>query len=115
MRKTLVLLFALTVSGCGKEALYKGKPARYWRERLHDPQAQVRREAATAMGALKVTDAIPELIAMLKDDDGGVRSRAAEALWGIGGSEAQAAVTPLISLLEDEDAGIRLNAVGALG
>src|SRR5262249_9551488 len=111
----LVPLFALAALGCGKEALHKGKSAQEGREALLDQRAGVRRAAVTAMAALNVKEAIPDLIALLQDHDPHIRRCAAEALWGLGGSEAASAIPGLISLLEDEDADVRLNAVGALG
>src|SRR5690242_12202361 len=81
MRRAPVLAIAILVLGCGpREPLHNGKPASYWKQALHDPDAQVRREAITALGALHVTDMVPELTADLKDRDANVRARAAEAL-----------------------------------
>src|SRR5262245_53462906 len=115
MKKHLALSLAILLAGCGqKEALYQGKPASYWTKGLRDPDVKVRREAVTAMGALKVKDAVPDLIAALKDSDEGVRAKAAEALWALG-PEAREAVPALTLLLQDASAGVRLNAAGALG
>ncbi|MCD5401319.1 HEAT repeat domain-containing protein, partial [candidate division NPL-UPA2 bacterium] len=56
--------------------------------------------------------AVEPLIAALKDEDSDVRESAATALWKIGDPRA---VTPLITALGDEDERVRRNAAEALG
>jgi hypothetical protein len=115
MRKLLAISCAIALLGCGSgEPLHKGKPAEYWKEALRGPDPQLRREAITAMGALKVQDAVPELIERLKDPDAEVRAKAAEAVWALG-PKAKDAVPSLVPLLKDRSPGIRLNAAGAGG
>src|SRR5262249_16268783 len=110
----LVCLLVLSL-GCGKkEALYKEKPAGYWVQALQDPNAQVRREAAVALGSLKAKQAIQDIIRSLKDTDARVRAKAAEGLWGFG-PEAKDAVPALAAALKDKSADVRLCAAGALG
>jgi len=58
------------------------------------------------------TPAVEPLLAALKDEDSGVRSKAARALGEIKDTRA---VEPLISALEDEDPGVRWNVAYALG
>ena len=116
MRHILVLGLTLVIVGCGKkEPLHKGKPASYWREALQGQDPKERREAINALGGLKVKDAMPDLIALLKDPDTDIRSRAAQAFWSMGDADAKEAVPALIALLQDKDTGVRLNAAGALG
>ncbi len=116
MKKLLLvslLVGILTVlPGCRKQVpQHGGKTAAQWAEVLRGPDVAGRREAARALGALKGKEHIPDLVKALRDSDEEVRSRAAEALWGIGpaGNEAVQA------LLSDRNAGARLNVTGALG
>ncbi len=74
-------------------------------------KAEVRMEAAVALGELKAEDAIGPLIERLEDEDEGVRSAAAVALGSIGD---QSAISPLINLLKDESAVAREGALQAL-
>ena len=61
----------------------------------------------------EVKDVIPTLTRALKDQDVGVRCRAASALGRIGGGAVDA-VPALIQLLQDQSSDVRLNAAGAL-
>src|SRR3954452_19899044 len=115
MRIAVLAFLPLLLAGCGSPPLYKGKPAAYWREALKGDDAKLRREAITAMGALKVKDAVPDLVAALQDRDAEVRAKAAESLWSVGGADTAEAVPALLPLLRDKDAGVRLSAAGALG
>ena len=112
MKTLRMLSFVFLLAGCaGKEALHKGKTASQWRQSLHDPDVQVRREAITAMGSRMLCR--PGSDRVLEDKDKQIRAKAAEALWSLGPqAEAVPALTPL---LKDKDAGVRLNAVGTLG
>ena len=56
--------------------------------------------------------AVEPLIAVLKDNDRGVRASAADALGQIGDTRA---AEPLIAVLQDGDRGVRTSAVIALG
>jgi HEAT repeat protein len=113
--RLFILVGLAFLAGCGpRERLHKGKSASSWKAALNDPKLEVRREAVTAMGALRVRDTVPELITALKDDDEEVRARAAEALWCFG-RDSRAAVPALTAALNDPSAKVRLNAAGALG
>lgn len=74
-------------------------------------EAQLRYEAAKALGKMKATSSIQPLINTLKDNDSRVRDSAAEALRGIGTPSVQY----LIEALEDENVHIRVGAVMLLG
>jgi HEAT repeat protein len=97
------------------EPLHKGKPARYWRTALKDDDPAVRREALVALGALKIKDAFPDMLAALSDKDPKTRAQAAVAIWSMGGAHAKEAVGALIPLLKDQESSVRLSAAGALG
>ena len=58
--------------------------------------------------------AVSNLVAGLKDDDGGVREAAANALGAIGPA-AEAAVSNLVGALKDDNSGVRAAAAHALG
>jgi len=75
----------------------------------------VRRVAVVTLGGIgpRAKEAIPALIAALKDDDPGVRQTAAGALGGIG-PEAKEAIPALIAALKDGDPGVRRTAAEAL-
>jgi HEAT repeat protein len=51
---------------------------------LKDRDADVRRQAALALGAMKARSAVPSLRAALEDKDAGVTFAAAQALWALG-------------------------------
>ena len=74
-------------------------------------EAQLRYEAAKALGKMKSISAIQPLINTLKDNDSHVRESAAEALREIGTPSVQY----LIEALEDENIHIRIGAVILLG
>jgi HEAT repeat protein len=115
VKRAILLSLLVVLAGCAKKvSQHGGKTAAQWAEGLRSPDAQVRRDSARALGALKAKQFVPELTAALKDGDDEVRSRAAEAMWGIGG-DARKSVPELMGLLRDRNAGARLNAVGALG
>jgi len=89
---------------------------------LSDPD--LRGEAASALGGIGARDAIPALIAGLKDPDPDFRARAAETLGRIGWERqaaqystrtvARGAVAPLAAALKDPDPGVRAAAARAL-
>ena len=74
-------------------------------------EAQLRYEAAKALGKMKATSAIQPLVNTLGDNDSHVRDSAAEALREIGTPSVQY----LIEALEDENIHIRVGAVMLLG
>jgi HEAT repeat protein len=83
---------------------------------LSDPEARVRRLAATTLWGMgvKARSAVPQLAAALADADASVRASAAMALGAVG-PEAESAVPALIGALRDRDSNVRLWAVKTLG
>ncbi|MEG4351889.1 HEAT repeat domain-containing protein [Microcoleus sp. LAD1_D3] len=75
---------------------------------LEDSDADVRRDAALALGSIgaETETVVPQLIPLLEDSDSGVRSDAAFALGDIG-AEAKTALSQLVPLLKDSDSGVR--------
>jgi HEAT repeat protein len=84
------------------EPPYQGRTVSQWLERLKDPDALVRREAAFALGEIGMgaKGAVPALGGALKDPDVRVRRSAADALGEIGVA-AKAGVPALIDALKD--------------
>jgi HEAT repeat protein len=81
-------------------------------ERLSDDQnPNVRAAAAKALGTLHLADALPNLLAALKDIEW-VRFNALEALSGM---RDAAAVEPILALLSDPSPATRHTAIEALG
>lgn len=78
---------------------------------LKDPNAGVRRAAASSLGRLEDRRAVPALIAAVNDDDAEVREAVTEAL---GGFEDLRAVDALRSRLDDPVAGVRKSALQGL-
>ncbi|MFY9261264.1 MAG: HEAT repeat domain-containing protein [Gallionella sp.] len=81
-------------------------------EQLTNKNANVRSNAAWALGDLKDAKAIPKLITLLADNDRNVRGNAVMAL---GKLKAEAAIPKLIILLADNDGKVRSSAAAALG
>jgi HEAT repeat protein len=83
-------------------------------DRLGDPDWQVRRQAAEALGALGDSMAVDPLIEILSDRNGewSVRAAAARSLGRLGDPRA---VEALIAVLNDMNAHVRHMAVIALG
>jgi vesicle coat complex subunit len=82
-------------------------------EALHDEANNVRGSAATALGNIGASEAVPALIEILSQDgDKANRGAAATALGNIG---ASAAVPALIEVLHDEAKDVRGSAATALG
>jgi HEAT repeat protein len=81
------------------ENLLKKRDVPMLMKALGDTDAQVRREAAGALGILSDTQAVEALIISLNDTDGSVCEAAAEALGEIGQARA---VRPLIAALKGE-------------
>lgn len=81
-------------------------------ERLaSDPNPNVRGAAAKALGALGCREALPRLVAALKDIEW-VRFTVLEALSLLGDEEV---VDPILGLLDDPSAATRRSAIGTLG
>jgi HEAT repeat protein len=91
------------------------KPISQWIASLQDGDAEVRHEAAKALGCYGTDgkDAVPALAAALHDQDDLVRVNAALALLKIA-PECQAAVPELADALQDKIHIIRMNAAIAL-
>ncbi|HEX6643856.1 MAG TPA: M56 family metallopeptidase [Gemmatimonadales bacterium] len=79
---------------------------------LRDPDAGVRRAAASSLGNLGSRRAVEPLIAVLRDPDPEVRENAANSL---GSLEDRRAVDGLIPLLRDANVDVRTAALSALG
>ncbi|NET64392.1 MAG: NACHT domain-containing protein [Moorea sp. SIO1G6] len=79
---------------------------------LDDPDSDVRRIAADALGKIGTEATIDPLIQLLNDNDYNVRSIAAYALGKIG---TEATIDPLIKLLNDNNYNVRIRAAYALG
>jgi hypothetical protein len=110
----LALLLALGVMGCGKAppTLAGGKPVRYWVEALQDPDAKVRKKAASKLGNVGSADpaALPALLGALSDREATVRCEAILALVKFGPSASEA-LPKLADLKQhDRDARVRLYA-----
>lgn len=80
---------------------------------LKDPNPELRRTAAQALGKIASAKAVPSLVAALRDPDAGVRRNAAWALGMIGPEEFD--WSPVILLLFDADPTVREAAGLALG
>jgi HEAT repeat protein len=82
---------------------------------LKDPNPDLRRTAAQALGKIARKEAAPALLAALRDSDAGVRRHAAWALGMIGEDALGPEHSPLAELLFDIDPGVREAAALALG
>jgi HEAT repeat protein len=107
----------LVVVGCGKPAAPTagGKPVQHWLGALKDPDARVRKKAATKLGNVGIADpaAVPALVAALKDPDARVRGEAVLALARIGRAAKEAAPA-LAEARSDPDPTVRSYADRAL-
>jgi len=94
---------------------HDGMPESYWIRSLQDPDDDVRKEAAFALGQIgpDCKEAIPALCTALKDDVPLVRINAALALFKIGPQDP-AEIPALAEALEDSEPLVRLDAVMAL-
>jgi HEAT repeat protein len=82
---------------------------------MKDPNAQIRAEAANALGSLRGVDAVPTLQERLKkDDDSHVRQESAKAL-GRMQKAAEPAVAELVHAIHDPEDIVGMAAVEALG
>ena len=77
-----------------------------------DPEWRVRASSGRAIGRLGIRDAVPALVASLRDARAEIRVVAAAALWRL---PDPAAVAPLLEVLSDSDAAVRQWAAVALG
>jgi HEAT repeat protein len=114
MRRILLVILLISLSGCGKE------PPRLagsrWADALRDHDAKLRKKAAFTLGNIGPSDpaVLPALIGALKDTDPGVRCEAILALLKCR-SEAKEAI-PELTLVQnkDRDAKVRAYASKAL-
>src|SRR5579872_6597169 len=86
------ILFVLLAAGAGlgtapaaRGQSFLGKPMKTWVAELSSPDAAVRRSAAFALGKIgsAASSEVSGLVGALKDDNAGVRDRAAAALGDI--------------------------------
>lgn len=77
---------------------------------LRDPDDSIRCLAATALGQMQATGAIPALSLMLSDPSGWVRGAAADGLAMIG----EPSIPALGAALQDDREGVRVRAARAL-
>jgi HEAT repeat protein len=109
---------AVAAVGCGeaRPTTAGGKPVSYWVEALQDPDAKVRKKAATKLGNVGAADAaaVPALAGALKDRDAGVRAEAALALLRIGPAAREAIPALEDAARADRDARARGYAAKAL-
>jgi len=101
-------LFGIWMGGC---EIYQGLKVKRLIKELQDEDADVRSNAAYALGQIRSEDAVPALIQALQDSDAEVRYNATWALGNIG----EGAVPALIQALQGPDEGVRWNAAEALG
>jgi HEAT repeat protein len=82
----------------------------------HKDDSEIRWNAARTLGKIgpAAKEAVPDLIAALKDSDALVREHAAEALGDIG-PQAKESISALEKVLKDPDARVRRDAVRSLG
>ena len=95
---------------------HDGHSTRYWTNALDDPDAETRKSACFALGAIgpQAERAVPKLATiMLEDSDHGVRSEAALALSKMDPASKEA-VPQLAKALESESILVRMNAARAL-
>ncbi|MGZ5441354.1 MAG: HEAT repeat domain-containing protein [Thermoanaerobaculia bacterium] len=106
----LVVALCLAMAGCAR---FRVKQAL---KDLDSPDAKTRAAAAETLGGTKAPEAVPPLVAALKDKDSAVRVAAVRALGHIGRAEA---VEPLLAAAADQDlseaADAALKDIGAAG
>ncbi|MBA4374458.1 MAG: hypothetical protein C0402_16535 [Thermodesulfovibrio sp.] len=78
---------------------------------LKDPNANVRASAAKALGLLGFQEAVPQLVAILSDEEWVCFS----ALEALGALRDEAAVAPIVALLTGDSVTIRYAAIETLG
>jgi HEAT repeat protein len=103
----IVSLWVLT----GSSVAHPGKPLDVLTAELRNPEASVRLSAALELGRNKATEAVPQLVSTLGDEDFDVGDAAERALIAIG----TPAVEPLISVLTTGGRDAKIHAASALG
>jgi len=91
---------------------YQGKSLSYWLVMLKDRNAEVRREAVSALAAIGPAT-VPGLLAMLKEGHSADRYWAVRALGRLGPG-ARAAVPGILMALKDQHHAVRREAREAL-
>ncbi|HEY7428361.1 MAG TPA: HEAT repeat domain-containing protein [Gemmataceae bacterium] len=119
MKKLLLgVAFLLTslISCRAEEARYAGKPLAFWLEELKSGDALIRDEAIEVLidAGPAARAAVPQLEALLKDEQLRVRIRAALALWRIAG-QTKPAIATLTEALRDRTAPKRAELLIQLG
>ena len=74
---------------------------------LHDKDAEVRKDAATALGAMPAADAKPSLRACLDDESPAVSFAAAHALWSMGDRSGRAILMNTLDGTAKSESGVR--------
>ncbi|MGH7168821.1 MAG: HEAT repeat domain-containing protein [Gemmataceae bacterium] len=120
--RMLLLIIVLMVScplGRTAEPLYAGKPLAFWLNELKSDDPLIREEALLVLSDAgpAARAATPRLQELLKDDERGVRVRAALALWKIAGrtKPALAALTEALRQPELANRAEILSKLGELG
>jgi HEAT repeat protein len=92
------------------ETLYAGKPLAFWLAGLKDSDPLIREEAIAVLSDAgpAAREAVPQLEALLKDEQRGVRFRAGLALWRIAGQK-KPAIAALTEALRDPARTDRVN------
>ncbi|MFV1966677.1 MAG: HEAT repeat domain-containing protein, partial [Pirellulaceae bacterium] len=109
--RVLVRVHAIWTQNALMDELEGYDPARAWIAALRDRDAEVRGQAARALGNRRVKAASAELASALKDPDAAVRMQAAVALGRIGQSRS---ANPLYEVLGEQDVVARFTMIQAL-
>jgi HEAT repeat protein len=118
MKPRLLLLVVLLTGAsahAADEALYAGKPLSFWLAELKSSDPLIREEAIEVLtdAGTAAKSAVPQLEALLKDEQRSVRIRAGMALWKIAG-QTKPAVAALTESLRDANAAARAQALRSL-
>ncbi len=84
-------------------------------ERLDDPHAEVRREAARALGRIGAAEAVVPLVSRLADPSSPIRIEAARALGEIGSDEAVPSLVRFLAVGSPELRAACAEALGVIG
>src|SRR5262245_51328408 len=97
------------------EPRFHNRPLSAWAGQLRHPEPRQRRQAAYALGRIgpPAQDAVPALIAALRDGDSEVRWQVTQALGRIGPA-ARAAVPALLGMVQEGHPDVRYTARQAL-
>ncbi len=115
----ICVICGLLSSACAGDFL--GKSSSAWLKELSDPNAEVRRGAAFALGKCGSVEAVPSLVRALEDREAPVRDAVAYALGEIAAERKDPALWTAAGpalrkmLAEDTDAGARRSAACAVG